>query len=682
VTVYTGKVELGTGVATALAQVVAEELDVPVARITMVEGDTARTPDQGQTTGSLTIQHGAPALRAAAAAARATLFELASRRLGVAVDRLAVTDGVVAAVTSGGGRVTYGELVGGARFARRVDGGSPKPPEQYRVVGTPVPRIDLPDKVTGRYVNVHDVRMPGMLHGRVVRPPAPGARLVSVDEASVRGLPGLVRVVHRRDFVAVVAEREEQAAAAARTLAVAWRRRPEAPDVSDLHAWMRAQTTAAHTIRRHGDVEAALGAAAHRVDAVYRWPFQMHASIGPSCAVADVTPAATTVWAATQGSWGLRSAIARLLGVPDERVRVIYVEASGCFGHNGADDAAADAALLSQAVGRPVRVQWTREDEHGWEPKGPAMVMQVRGGVDVSGRIVAWDYAAWTPTHSTRPRGQPGNLLAGQLTGSAPRYPSIGGGRNAAHPYDVADERVVLHPLADSPLRTSGLRGLAAPQNTFANESFADELAAAVGADPVAFRLEHLRDPRAVAVVREVARLARWQSRPSPRPRRADEAVAAGRGAAYVRYDGAGAHVATVAEVEVDRASGTVRVRRVFAAHDCGLVVNPDGVRNQVEGAVVQSISRTLKEEVRFDRAGVSSLDWSTYPILTFAEVPDTIEVALIDRRDEPSLGAGEPAACPVAPAIANAVFDATGVRLRTVPFTPARVLAALAAGP
>lgn len=674
VTVFTGKVELGTGVATALAQVVAEELDVAVSRITMVQGDTGRTQDQGQTTGSLTIQQGAPALREAAAAARQALLELASTRLRVPADRLVVNDGAV--TTAQGRRVTYGELIGGKRFERRVAGATPKRPAQYRVVGTSVPRIDLPAKVTGRYVNVHDVRVAGMLHGRVVRPPRPGARVASLDEISVRAVPGLVRVVRRHDFVGVIAEREEHAAEAARRLAVTWTPAPEFPEMAALHAWLRERRTTDHALRTQGDVGAALRAAARTLHAVYHWPFQMHASIGPSCAVADVKPDAATVWSATQGSWGLRSAIASLLGMADERVRVVFVEGSGCYGHNGADDVAADAALLSRAVGRPVRVQWTRADEHAWEPKGPAMVMEVRGGLDASGRIVAWDYAAWTPTHATRPNGQPGNLLAGQLTGSTPRYGQVGGGRNAEHPYTVGAERIVLHALAESPLRTSALRGLGAPQNTFANESFVDELATAAGADPVDFRLRHLRDPRAIAVIREVARLARWHGRPSGRAPRG-----AGRGFAYVRYKNSSAYVAMVADVAVELASGAVRVRRVFVAHDCGLVVNPDGLRNQIEGGVIQSISRTLEEEVRFDRSGVRSLDWTTYPILTFAEVPDAIEITLIDRRDEPSVGAGEPAACPVAAAIANAIFDATGVRLRTVPFTRERVQAALAGG-
>jgi nicotinate dehydrogenase subunit B len=354
------------------------------------------------------------------------------------------------------------------------------------------------------------------------------------------------------------------------------------------------------------------------------------------------------------------------------------VEASGCYGHNGADDAAADAALLSQAVGKPVRVQWMRHDEHGWDPKGPAMVMEVRGGLDAQGLVAAWDYHLWTPTHSTRPNGQAGTLLAGQLAGSPAARPSFGGGdRNARHSYTFAANRVTTHWLSTSALRPSALRGLGAPQNTFANESFLDELAAAAGADPVAFRLRHLRDPRAHAVVESAAKLARWQPRPSPRRDSGGAPLATGRGIAFAQYETAYAYVATVVEVEVNRSSGAVRVPRVFVAHDCGLIVNPDGLRNQIEGATIQTISRALKEEVTFDRAAVTSLDWSSYPILTFSEVPETIEIELIDRPTEAAFGAGEPAVCPVPAAIANAIFDATGSRLRTLPFTPERVKSA-----
>jgi len=393
--------------------------------------------------------------------------------------------------------------------------------------------------------------------------------------------------------------------------------------------------------------------------------------------VADVTEQRATIWCSSQGVFGLRGSLARLLKRPAESVHLVFAEGSGCYGHNGADDVAADAALLSRAVGRPVRVQWMRHDEHAWEPKGPAMVMEARGAIDANGRVVAWNYEAWSPTHSTRPRGDAGDTLAGQLLGSPIKAGLIGGDRNARHGYEIENDRVVIHWLGDAPLRVSALRGLGAPQNTFANESFIDELAAAAGADPVDFRLRHLRDARAIDVVRAAAKLAAWQPQAGSAPR-AEGPIARGRGFGYAQYENENAYVAMVADVEVDRRTGVIHVRRVFVAHDCGLVVNPDGVRNQIEGNVIQTLSRTLKEEVRFDRGRVTSLDWQSYPLLRFSEVPEAIEITLIDRRDHPSVGAGEPAACPVPAAVANAVFAATGARLRRVPFTPERVKGAL----
>ncbi len=679
VTLFSGKVELGTGVETALSQIVAEELDVAVARVAVVQGDTGRTPNQGYTVGSKTLQLGAPPIRRAAAEARRALLELAAARLAAPPDRLAVADGVVSVAGDAGRRVSYAELVGGRRLRRTIDPATgPKPPDRYTVVGTSVPRVELPAKVAGSHVYVHDVRVPGMLHGRVVRPPAAGARLVSVDEASLRDVPGIVRVVRRGDFLGVVAEREEQAVRAARQLQATWQPATAPPGPDDLHAALRRAPTTDRVVTRTGDVEAALAGAARTLRATYLTPFQSHGSIGPSCAVADVGRDGATVWSGTQGPYPLRNTLAALLGLPPERVRVVWTEASGCYGHNGADDAAADAALLSQAVGRPVRVQWTRHDEHGWDPKGPAMVVEVHGGLDAGGRVVAWDYGVWTPTHSTRPDGQPGSVLAGRLAGAPEaRTGLVGGDRNARPTYAFGSARVVAHWLAASALRPSALRGLGGFQNSFAIESFMDELAAAAGADPVEFRLRHLRDPRAIEVVRRVARLARWQPRPSPAPA-SGGGPARGRGVAYAQYESAYAHVAVVVEAEVDRGTGEVRIPRVFVAHDCGLIVNPDGLRNQIEGAVIQTISRTLKEAVVLDRGRVASLDWASYPILTFPEVPEAIEIDLVDRPREPALGAGEPAVCPVPAAIANALFDATGARLRAIPFTPARVRAAL----
>jgi CO/xanthine dehydrogenase Mo-binding subunit len=672
VTVFCGKVELGTGVETALAQIVADELDVPLARLGMVLGDTARTPDQGLTVGSKTIQHGGPALRRAAASARQTLLELAAAKLGVPVARLAVRDGVVSDRSDSSKKVAYGELIGGRRFSRDVNRDTRvKTTDQYRLVGTPVRRVDIPAKVAGTHVYVQNVRVPGMLHGRVVRPPVVGATLDAVDEASIRTIPG-ARVIVKGSFVGVVAEREEHAVRAARALRATWKEGAGLPEVADLHETIQAATTVDRVIVRKGDVDAMLVDGVHVRQATYRTPFQMHGSIGPSCAVADVKAGEATVWSATQGAWGLRGAIAQLLGMPASGVRVIWVEGSGCYGHNGADDAAADAALLSQAVGRPVRVQWMRHDEHGWEPKGPAMVMAVRAGLGPGGMIVGWDYTVVTPTHSTRPGGEAGNVLAGQLVGLRPKAGFTGGERNANHTYVFPHDRVTVRWQPTSLLRGSALRGLGAPQNTYANESFMDELAAEAGADPVEFRLRHLTDPRAIAVIQAVAKLARWQARPSPAAGAEASALARGRGVGYAQYENEHAYVAVVVEVEVARATGGVRVTRAWVAHDCGLVINPDGLRNQIEGNVIQTISRALKEEVAFDRRGVTSLDWVSYPILRFSEVPESIEITLLSRPDQP-------AACPVPAAIANAIFDATGARVRTMPFTPARVRSALA---
>jgi len=685
VTVYAGKVELGTGVSTALRQIVAEELDVPVGRITWVQGDSQLTVDQGRTVGSGSVKRGGAQLRRAAAEARQALLEMASARLGTPVDRLVVRDGVVSVDGDVSRKATFGELIAGGRFERTISGRAPvKPVSAYRVVGQPVPRAEIPAKATGTHVYVHDVRLPGMLHGRVVRPPRIGATLVSLDERSIAGVPGVIRVVRKATFVGVVAEREEQAVRAAKALSVKWSATPVLPDASGLYERFKAQATTERRVTEAGDVDTALRSATRVVRATYRWPFQLHASIGPSCAVADVREGRATVWSATQGAHQLCAPIAALLGMPVENVRVIFTEGSGCYGHNGADDAAADAALLSQAVGRPVRVQWSREDEHGWEPEGPAMLFEMAGAVGADGTISAWAYDAWTPTHGSRPTRDPATLVAGMLVGdgrAAGAFTGGGGGeRNARTNYRLPNERVTSHPVPSFPIRTSSLRGLGSPQNSFANESFVDEMAAAAGADPVEFRRRHLTDPRAIAVLDAAARRANWRPR-SSLPSRASatgRSPVTGRGVAYVQYDRTEAYVAAVVDVEVRPDTGAVRVRRVCVAHDCGLIVNPDGVRNQIEGNVLQAISRTLKEAVRFDTTRVTGLDWAGYPILRFSEIPDAVDIELIDRRNEPPVGAGEAATSPIPAAVANAIFDATGVRLRDVPFTPERVRAAL----
>ncbi len=676
VTAYCGKVELGTGIQTAFGQLVAEELDVAFSSVTVVMGDTARCPDQGATTGSNSMYRGGPQVRGAAAEARQTLLAMAAAQWNAPVESLTVKAGVVSGPA--GQATRYADLVGGRTFSRKLQRKTPpKTAGLHSVIGQPVPRVELPAKVMGTHTYVHNLRLPGMLHGRVLRPPHPRAMLASVDESSVQKLPGAVRVLRQGGFVGVVADREEHAIRAARELKTIWQAAPALPAMKDLPAAVRAVPAVDTVLVNVGTVGTALAAAKTTLAAEYFVPHQMHASIGPSCAVADVRADGATLWSATQSSFNTRASVAALLGLPTEQVRLIWTEGSGCYGQNGADDVTADAALLSQLAGRPVRVQWMRHDEHGNEPKSAAMVMAVQGGLDAQGRAVAWDYQVWSPTHSSRPGGDGGgNTLAGAQLGRSERYGNVGADRNADCSYVFPNKRTTLHLSKASPtLRVSALRGLGSPQNTFANESFIDEMAAAAQADPVAFRLQHLQDERAIAVLKAVAELARWDDKPAAAP----AGWAAGRGVGLVHYDNATTYAAVVVRVLVERASGKVRVPQVAVAHDCGLIVNPDGVKNQIEGNVVQAISRALLEEVQYDASGVTSLDWSGYPILRFSDVPETIAITLINRPDKPMVGAGEATTSPVAAAIANAIFNATGRRLRTLPFTPARVQAALA---
>ena len=679
VTAYCGKVELGTGVQTAFGQLVADELDVPFGRVNVIMGDTELCPDQGPTVGSLSMYRGGPQVRQAAAEARQTLLVMAAARMGTPVERLSVKAGVV---TAADGKVaTYAELIGNKKFsqvlARKIQ---PKSADKHGVIGQSIPRVELPAKVFGTYVYVQNLRFPGMLHGRVVRPPTPGAMMASVDESSVKNLPGNVRVLQRGGFVGVVADREEQAIRAARELKVTWKPGPKLPAMKDMPAAVKAEPAEDKSIVSIGNVDAGFVSANISLAAQYYVPHQMHASIGPSCVVADVRADGATIWSPTQSSFLTRNSVAAMLGMAPEKMRLVWTEGAGCYGQNGADDCTADAALLSQLAGKPVRLQWMRHDEHGNEPKGVAMVMTVKGGLNDKGNVVAWDYQVWSPPHSSRPGGDGGgNTLAGAQLGKPGRIFPVGADRNAKCSYVFPNNRTTLHQSKHSPsLRISALRGLGSPQNTFANESFMDELAAHAKADPIAFRLKHLNDERAIAVLQEVAKLAKWDARPSPQ-RASAPGTLTGRGVGFVQYDNYSTYVAVVVHVAIDVASGKVRVPYVAVAHDCGLIVNPDGVKNQIEGNIVQAISRALIEEVQFDGAGVTSLDWQGYPILHFSDVPDEIAITLINRPDKPMVGAGEGATSPVAAAIANAIHDATGRRLRTLPFNPARVKTALA---
>ncbi|HKG24902.1 MAG TPA: molybdopterin cofactor-binding domain-containing protein, partial [Thermomicrobiales bacterium] len=589
VTLYVGKVELGTGIQTALAQIAAEELDVAFERVAVVQGDTALTPDQGYTAGSKSIQVAGPVVRQAAAKARAILIERAAARLGVATDAIRVRDGVVQVGDDASRSVPYGKLVD-RPFAEAMSSEVPvKAPEDYTIVGRSIRRVDLLPKLTGDPAYVQDVRIEGMLHGRVVRPyvrtmDGVGATIVSLDDSAARRIPGVVQIVRNGDFVGVVAEREEQAIAASRALEIVWSEPARLPDQDGYFAQIKEMVVEDREIARDGDIEGALGTAATTLEAWYRFPSQAHAPMGPSCAVADVREDGATIYSHTQGVYHLRNAVASLIGLDPERVRVVYREGAGCYGHDGAEDAAADAALLSMAVGKPVRVQWMRQDEFAWEPKAPQMLSHVRGGVDAEGKIVAWDYEVWTPTHTTRPSGNPGGLLAGQLI-DPPAGPIAarhgGGDRNAPHTYAIPNNHVAIHWTSPAPLRPSALRSLGGTANTTANECFVDELAASAGVDPIAFRLRHLTDPRAIDVVKKVAEVAGWQARPSW-PRASDETTPAdgrltGRGMAFVRYETMYTYAAVVAEVEVDPGTGDVRVTKVTVAHDCGLIVNPDG---------------------------------------------------------------------------------------------------------
>jgi CO/xanthine dehydrogenase Mo-binding subunit len=677
VTVFTGKVDLGTGLRIALRQMVAEELDMPIERVAAVEGDTALTPDQGPTAGSSGITRGAVPIRQAAATARQALLKLAAEKLGRPLVELITANGEVRPPAGGDG-IGYGALVGGKRLALPVDAKAPlKNPAAYRVVGQPLPRPDIPAKCTGRHVYVHDFSVSGMLHGRPIRPPAIGARLLSVDESSIKHIPD-ARVVRINDFLGVVAADEWAAVRAARELKASWSEWQGLPGNEELAKHVR-ESVVDHdeAIVKKGDVPAALPAAAKQLSATYYWPVQSHASMGPSCAVADAHEGSITIWTASQATHKYREAFAKLFNLPNGKVRLIYLDGSGCYGMNGHDDAAADAALLSHAVGKPVRVQWMREDEHGWDPKGPPQLLELHAGLDGNGRIIAWRNEMWLPVAT---KGLPNiPLIAPQSAGIAQTLGQAAGliSQNGDPPYAVPNVEVVAHWLKEAPLRPSNIRAPGKVANCFAVEGFVDELAAAAGRDPLEFRLAGLADPRGVEALKRAAAMIGWSPRPSPNPQAGGVSPAVGRGLSYVHYKHNENYVAIAMEVAVDRGSGEIMVRRVACAHDCGLMINPDAVKNQVEGCIIQTLSRALHEEVAFDRSRVTSVDWSSYPILKFPEVP-TVEVALIDRPSLPPFGVGEAATAPVVGALANAIFDATGARLRTAPLTSERMKAAL----
>lgn len=684
VTAYNGHVDLGTGIRTALGQIVAEELDVSFARVVVVLGDTSRVPDQGATIASETIQITAVPLRKAAAQARQFLIARAAERLELPAEDLAVEDGLIRGKDNRS--VSYGELIAGDIIRLELADDVPvKDVGAYTIVGQSVPRVDLPAKATGELVYVHDVRVPGMLHGRVVRPPYAGVdagafvgtSLIAVDKTSVRDIPGLVAVVQIGDFVGIVAEREENAIKAAAQLKVTWKPVPTLPDLGDVQTALRANPSMPRTLIDKGDVDAAIAAAAKPMPRTYVWPYQMHGSIGPSCSVADYQDGAIRVWSGTQNPHILRIDLALLIERPEAEIDVIRMEAAGCYGRNCADDVSADALLLSRAVGRPVRVQLTREQEHAWEPKSTGQLMDVNGGLNADGSVAAYDFATRYPSN-----GAP--TLALLLTGRIAPEPAVFemGDRTAIPPYDYDHLRVVAHDMPPI-VRASWFRGVSALPNTFAHESYIDELAAEAGVDPIEYRLRYLKDARAVDLVNAVAERAGWKPRPVRQEPEAEGDIVRGRGFAYALYvhskfPGYGAAwSAWIADVAVNKATGDVSVTRVVAGQDSGLMINPDGVRHQIHGNVIQSTSRALMEEVSFERGAVTAREWGAYPIIKFPDVPK-IDVLMLPRQDQPPLGVGESASVPSAAAIANAIYDATGVRFRELPFTPERILKGL----
>jgi nicotinate dehydrogenase subunit B len=702
VTAYTGKCDFGQGMFTAQSQLVAEELCVSLGRVRLIECDTSVCADEGTTSGSQSTptNFNTSNLAQAAATAREALMNLAAQRFGKPIDQLTVAEGVISDKTER--RVTYAELIGNKRFNLTLSKTAKRrTPAEWTVLGKPVPSLDRVALIAGQFEFVHNVRVPGMLHGRVVRPPSVGATVASVDESSVRQIPGLLKVVVRNNFLGVVAEKQSEAIKAARRLKVSWNAGPGLPPQKTLYEGLRKQPSRDVLEVDSKDVEQRLASARTVVRATYTYPYQMHGSLGTSCAVADVKPDGATVWSATQSVYPTRSIVAKLLGLPLDSVRVVYVRGSGCYGLNGADAVSFDAAVLSHALGKPIRVQLSREDEMAWENFGSACIVEQRAAIEGS-RIVAWDCENWMASKGGRPGyDTPGNVVTGELLGYAPETVSpqtaaepmgkfenrsnfapsyIAGcvGGNCGGAGTVLSERVLSHTVT-SPFFTGPLRSPSRIQNTFAHECFMDELGAGAKADPIEFRIQHLRDERLIAVLNSAAEAAKWEKRASPKPNLAKTGIASGRGVACVIYEGNNGYVALIADITVDLASGRIQPHKFVAALDCGPVSNPDGLRNQSEGGILQGMSRALVEEVTWDDKRVTSTDWESYPSpYVGMEVP-TVDIVLLNHTTGAAMGAGETAITVVAAAIGNAIFDATGVRIRQVPFTAERVRAALA---
>ncbi len=674
VTVFSGKVDLGTGIYTALTQIAAEELSVPMDKVEMIQGDTLLTPDQGPTYGSLSIQVGGMQLRQAAATAREALLGRAAEKLGMAKDKLDAKDGQIMPL-GGGTSISYGQLVDGKHFEMKVDAKAPaKNPASYTIVGTSVSRLDIPGKVTGKFTYMQDFKRRGMLHARVVRPAAIKATLLSVDDSEAKRIPGFVQTVRKDNFLAVVAKNEWAAIRAAGAVKAQWSDWQGLPDKAKL--WEHVRNTKINKdeeLQKTGDAAQALRTGSRTLSATYDFAIHTHGSLGPSCAVAEFTGGKLTCWTASQATHLLRKQMANMLQMAEADVRCIYLEGSGCYGRNGHEDAAADAALLAKELGKPVRVQWMRADEHGWDPKGPPTLLDYRAALDDQGNPLAWESEVFIPD---RPNQIAVTLVAAELAG-LPKEEAHPGNihQSLAIPYTIPNIKATAHWLAETPFRPSWIRTPGRMQNTYGNECFLDECAAAAGVDPLEYRRRNLKDPRGLEMLERLAKLANWQPK-SGRPSASGDMVT-GRGLSYVKYELVRTYVGVVADVTVNRKTGKIKVERFYVAHDCGQIINPDGLKNQIEGNIVQTVSRTLIEDLQFSRSTVTSIDWKTYPILTFPDVPEVV-IDLIDRPTEKPWGAGEPTAAVVPSAISNAVYDAIGVRLRSVPFTPDKVLAAL----
>jgi CO/xanthine dehydrogenase Mo-binding subunit len=675
VTVFSGKVELGQGIETAIAQIAADELDVPLERLSLVAGDTTQSPDEWYTAGSQSIEVGGMAMRLACAEVRSLFLEAAARELEVNVAELDIRDGTIE-VAGTDLRTSYWDLATRVDLARDATGAAaPKAPGRHGIVGKSAPRRDIRAKVTGA-AYVHDLELPGMVFGRVLRPPSYSARLAAFDADAIRALPGVVAVMVSGEFIAICAEREEQVVSAlgAARRAASWREEPRLPSSSEVLEFLPALPSVRSLV--HRQVQNSMAPATRRFEASYSKPYIAHASIGPSCALACFDRGKFTVWSHTQGSHHLRAQLAQVLGVALSDVEVIHKDGAGCYGHNGADDVALDAALLARTCARPVLLQWTREDELAWSPSGSAMVVRIAASLNAADRIIDWQHEIWSHTHIKRPGwGEGVNLLAAwHLDPPFPvpppkdvPQPAGGADRNSIPLYDFPAQKIAYNFIADMPLRVSALRSLGAFANVFAIESFMDELAAAIDTDPIEFRLRHLKDARAREVIEAAAKVARWTPREKGNGTR-------GRGLGFARYKNRSAYCAVIAEVEVGE---TLGVKRVVAAVDAGEVINPDGLANQIEGGIVQAISWTLREQLLWDRNRVLSRSWETYPILRFDETPQ-IEVLIPRRPAEPPLGTGECAAGPTAAAVANALFNAMGVRARHLPLTPERIARAM----